>query len=261
MKQLLDSHTPSPNPSVVSNTSAATGTSNLASSIAPDDSVSQVSTSRLNPNHFVGFGLQPPRRGDLSREVSPAAPPLLSTPLFSMLSRDVSPGADSAVTVDESDERLAPGVDFKTLLEGIPKPWNVGPVSAPPPLPEPLYVAKLKSEILQLVELLKDKARFKQASKEEREKAKTATRPRVSNFRDQDQAHLKQTLEYMETLVATVYAFPDNDTCWTFALLANCWASKKLGRSYRLERDSEHCRLVCFVMIQCLTLLLTKTAA
>lgn len=240
--QLVDSHTPSPNPSVVSSTSAVTGTSNFASSIAPDDSVSQVCLSKPKPK-VPTPALQIPRSGTSSRDVSPAVPPLLSAP-SSALSRDMSPSTESALTVDEFDEELTTGVDFKTLLEGIPKPWNVGPVSMPPALPEPLYVAKLKPEILQLLASLKDKTRSKQASKEDKDKAKAATRPRVSNFWDQDQSHLKLNLEFMDDLVATVYAFPDEDTCWTFALVSNHWASKKLGRSYRLERDSEHCRLV-----------------
>ncbi|KAG8726330.1 hypothetical protein FRC10_007245, partial [Ceratobasidium sp. 414] len=71
-----------------------------------------------------------------------------------------------------------------------------------------------------------------------------ATRPRVSNFREQDQTHLKLNLEFMDNLVATVYAFPDEEACWNFALVSNHWASNKLGRSYRLERNSEHCRLL-----------------
>jgi hypothetical protein len=85
---------------------------------------------------------------------------------------------------------------------------------------------------------------MKQASKEEKDRAKVATRPRVNNFRDQDQVHLKLNLEFMDNLVATVYAFPDEETCWNFALMSNYSASIKLGRSYRLERNSEHCRLV-----------------
>jgi hypothetical protein len=146
--------------------------------------------------------------------------------------------------VDDPDEELTTGVDFKSLLADIPKPWNVGPAFPPPALPEPLHLAKLKTDLLQLMASLKDKSKAKKASKEEKDKAKAAARPRVSNFREQDQAHLKLNLEFMEDLVATVYAFPDDETCWTFALLSNYWASKKLGRSYRLERDSEHCRLV-----------------
>jgi hypothetical protein len=157
--------------------------------------------------------------------------------------------------VDDLDEEFTPGVDFKTLLEGIPKPWNVGPASAPPALPDPLHTAKLKPDIIRLLSLLKDKTKAKQASKEDKDKAKAAGRPRVSNFREQDQSHLKLNLEFMDDLVATVYAFPDEEACWTFALVSNHWASKKLGRSYRLERDSEHCRLVCL----CSSLLLGST--
>ncbi|CCO36749.1 hypothetical protein RSOLAG1IB_12186 [Rhizoctonia solani AG-1 IB] len=48
----------------------------------------------------------------------------------------------------------------------------------------------------------------------------------------------------MEALVATVCAFPDDETRWRFAVLSNYWASKKLGRHYRLQPDSEHCRLL-----------------
>lgn len=236
--QIVNLHTTSPEPSIVSSISVATGTSTFASSIAPDDSVSQVSMSRPYQSPFA-LSLH----GTFPREVSPAAPPLLSVPSSNAVSRDVSPSAESVITTEE-DCVAAPGVDYKTLLEGIPKPWNVGTTAPPPPLPEPFHIAKLKPEVLQLMNLLKDRAKLKQASKEDRDKAKAATRPRVSNFREQDQTHVKLTLEYMDDLVVTVYAFPDSDTSWTFSGLANYYASKKLGRSYRIERESEHCRLV-----------------
>lgn len=244
MTQLIDSHTPSPNASVVSSASTATGTSYFASSIAPDDSVSQVSLSKPQPKALTP-GLFTSGSGALSRDVSPAAPPLLSIPSSSNLSREVSPSVESGPTVDDLDDELAPGVDFKTLLQDIPRPWNVGPVSEPPALPKPLHLAKLKPEVALQVSFLKDKTKVKHASKEDKDKAKAAGRPHVSNFREQDQSHLKLNLEFMDDLVATVYAFPNEETCWNFALLSNYWASIRLGCSYQLNRDSEHCRLVC----------------
>jgi hypothetical protein len=242
MEQLVNSHAPSPNPSIISGASAATGTSGFTGSIVPDDSISQVSMSKSK--NVTRTTLQIPITGPSSRDVSPTAPQLLSLPPSSAVSRDVSPGAESAITVDDFDDALTSGVNFNTLLEGIPRPWNVGPASETPSLPEPLHLAKLKPDILQLLALLKDKSRMKQASKEEKDKAKMVTCPRVGNFREQDQAHLKLNLEFMDNLVATVYAFPDEETCWNFAIASNHSASVKLGRSYRLERNSEHCRLV-----------------
>ncbi|KAG9075760.1 hypothetical protein FRC06_009902, partial [Ceratobasidium sp. 370] len=108
-------------------------------------------------------------------------------------------------TADDFDEELTPRVDFTTLLKGIPSPWNVGPASPPLALPEPLHLAKLKPDILQLLASLKDKSKAMKASKEEKDKAKMATRPRVGNFSEQDQTHLKLNLEFMDNLVATVY--------------------------------------------------------
>ncbi|KAF8593399.1 hypothetical protein BDV93DRAFT_549546 [Ceratobasidium sp. AG-I] len=241
MMQLVNSQTPSPNPSVVSSASAVTGTSQFASSIAPDDSVSQVSSAKPKPKASTP-GLYVPHSGASSRDVSPAVPLHLSVPSSNAMSRDVSPSADSVVSVDDSIR--APGIDLKAALEGIPKPWNVGPALEPPLLPEPLYIAKLKPDVLELMALLKDKSRLKQATKEDKDKAKNAARPRVGSFRDQDQCHLRLNLEFMDDLVATVCAFPDSDTCWIFALLSNYWASMKLGRSYRLDRESDHCRLL-----------------
>ncbi|KAG9089282.1 hypothetical protein FRC06_001637 [Ceratobasidium sp. 370] len=241
MEQLVSSHTPSPNPSVISGTSAGSGTSGLTGSIAPDDSISQVSKSK--PKNATPSSLQVPSSGPSSRGVSPTAP-LLSIPPSSAASRDVSPSVESIVTADDFDEELTPRVDFTTLLKGIPCPWNVGPASPPPALPEPLHLAKLKPDILQLLASLKDKSKAKRASKEEKDKAKMATRPHVGNFREQDQMHLKLNLEFMDNLVTTVYAFPDEEACWNFALMSNYWASNKLGRSYCLERNSEHCRLL-----------------
>ncbi|KAG8727004.1 hypothetical protein FRC10_006502, partial [Ceratobasidium sp. 414] len=56
MEQLISSQTPSPNPSVISGASAATGTSGLTGSIAPDDSISQVSKSK--PKNTAPSSLQ-----------------------------------------------------------------------------------------------------------------------------------------------------------------------------------------------------------
>jgi hypothetical protein len=101
----------------------------------------------------------------------------------------------------------------------------------PPSLPEPLFTAKLKPEVVvQQAQLSKDKAK--------------KIRPQVKNFRTQDQAICSLSIEYMEALVATVCAFPDEATRWLFAALSNHWASKKLGHNYRLQPNSEHCRLV-----------------
>ncbi|CAE6526988.1 unnamed protein product [Rhizoctonia solani] len=113
---------------------------------------------------------------------------------------------------DDNNEGIdAAGVDYNVLLAGIPKPWNLGPISMPPDLTGPLYVIKLKPEVI---------------------------------VKMQVQAICKLSIEYMETLVATVCAFPDDETCWNFAVLSNYWASKKLGCHYWLECDSEHCCLL-----------------
>jgi hypothetical protein len=231
MEQLVNSHIPSPSPSLVSGVSSTTGTSGCASSIAPDDSVSQVDAPK--PKNSAKSGLQVPQPRSTSRDVSPAAPPHLNIPSSNVTSRDASPVAESVLTVDEEydEEFEASRVDIGALLEGIPKPWVVGPAVMPRALPEPLHTAKLKPEVLlKLSQGGKDKSK--------------PTRATISNFRVQDQLHLKLNLEFMEDLVINVHAFPDDETRWTFAVLSNYWASTKLGRNYRLTRDSEHCRLV-----------------
>jgi hypothetical protein len=147
--------------------------------------------------------------------------------------RDASPIAESVITVDEEydEEFEVSRVDIGSLLKGSPKPWIVGPAVMPPALPELLHNAKLKPEVLlKLTQGGKDKSK--------------PARAKINNFRVQDQLHLKLNLEFMEDLVVNVHAFPDDETHWTFAVLSNYWASKKLGRHYRLTRDSEHCCLV-----------------
>ncbi|EUC58876.1 hypothetical protein RSOL_283440, partial [Rhizoctonia solani AG-3 Rhs1AP] len=163
---------------------------------------------------------------------NPVAPPLLQIPSSTLGSREVSPSAESMATADNDyDEDIDIAFDYKALLDGIPKPWNLGPVSAPPPLPKPLHTAMLNPEVME------------KAANGGKEKSRVA-RPLVNSFRVQDQVHLKLALEYMDALVATICAFPDDDTRWTFATLSNYWASKKLGRNYRLDRQSDYCRLL-----------------
>ncbi|KAG9075717.1 hypothetical protein FS749_012589 [Ceratobasidium sp. UAMH 11750] len=229
MEQLVNSHFPSPNPSVVSGVSASTGTDTRTSSIAPSDSVSQTNVPK--PKKVAAQSLQVPRSGSASRNVSPTAPPSLSVPSSVVSSRDVTPSAESTLTADDDCDDNGTRVDVNTVLAGIPKPWNVGPVLPPPELPGPFHTASLKPDVLQ------------QLSAGGKDKGKLA-RPAIGSFRDEDQQHLKLCLEFMDVLVATVCAFPNNEILWTFALLSNFWACKKLGRNYRLAPDSEHFRLV-----------------
>ncbi|KEP47677.1 hypothetical protein V565_147650 [Rhizoctonia solani 123E] len=213
LEQLLNARASSPNP-------------------APTNSASKASNSKPRPRIVTQPGLQVPRSIPPSRDVSPVAPPLLQIPSSNSASREVSPSAESTVTADDDyDEDIDTGFDYKALLDGIPKPWNLGPVSAPPSLPEPLHTPKLMPEVTE------------KATNSGKEKSKVA-RPLVNKFRIQDQVHLKLALEYMDALVATICAFPDDDTRWTFATLSNYWASKKLGRNYRLDRQSDYCRLL-----------------
>ncbi|KAG8728230.1 hypothetical protein FRC10_005202, partial [Ceratobasidium sp. 414] len=229
MEQLVNSHFPSPNPSVISGTSASTGTNTHTSSIAPSDSVSQ--TNAPKPKKVAAQSLQVPRSGSASRNVSPTAPPSLSVPSPVAASRDATPSAESAVTVDDDCDDNGTRVDVNTVLAGIPKPWNVGPALPPPELPGPFYTASLKPDVLQ------------QLTAGGKDKGKLA-RSTINSFRDEDQQHLRLCLEFMDVLVATVCAFPNNEMLWTFALLSNYWACKKLGRNYRLTPDSEHFRLL-----------------
>ncbi|KAG9088782.1 hypothetical protein FRC06_001854, partial [Ceratobasidium sp. 370] len=111
MEQLISSHTPSPNPSVISGTSAGSGTSRLTGSIAPDDPISQVSKSK--PKNTTPSSLQVPSSGPSSCGVSPTAP-LLSIPPSSAVSRDISPSAESIVTVMTS-----PTTDTTTTTTGV----------------------------------------------------------------------------------------------------------------------------------------------
>ncbi|KAF8605583.1 hypothetical protein BDV93DRAFT_543248 [Ceratobasidium sp. AG-I] len=231
MEQLVSSHAPSPNPSLVSGISAATETSTRTSSIAPDDSVSQTGVSKSKK--LVKPSLQVSHSGSGTRDVSPAAPPHLDIPSPDLTSRDVSPATESIVAFEEDYdvEFEASRVDIHSLLEGIPKPWNVGPAVMPPALSEPLHTAKLSPDaLLKLSQGRKDKSK--------------PTRAAISNFRSQDQGHLSLNIEYMDDLIVNVHAFPDDDTRWTFAVLSNYWACKKLGRNYRLTHESEHCRLL-----------------
>ncbi|QRV84441.1 hypothetical protein RhiJN_12457 [Ceratobasidium sp. AG-Ba] len=218
MGQLLDSQIPSPNPSVVSGASAGT------SSIAPDDSISQIGASKKNSKSLTKSHLQVPPLIS-SRDISPTAPPLSELSLPAVASRDISPGAESIITTDGNND--GGGVDYKALLLEVPQPWNVSPALPPPTLPEPFHTVKFNPEIM-------------------KKHAAAGTKPRVlvSNFREQDQAHLKLNLEYMDNLVLAVCAFPDAEARWDFAVLSNYWASKKLGRSYRIEQGSDHCRLL-----------------
>ncbi|KAG9123789.1 hypothetical protein FRC07_013952 [Ceratobasidium sp. 392] len=222
--QLVSAHAPSPDPSLVSGVSAATGTSTRTSSIAPDDSVSQVNVPKAQKT--AKSGLRVPSLYSTSRDVSPAAPPHLDPP-----ASDVSPTPGSVATGDEDDfyeEGNVSSIDVNTLLNGIPKPFNLGPANMPPELPAPFHTAKLNEEAMKVDKSTKDKKPLRAA---------------INNFRKQDQEHLKLNLEYMEDLILTVYAFPDDELCWTFGCLSNYWASKDLNRSYRITRDSEHYRL------------------
>ncbi|KEP46798.1 hypothetical protein V565_181180, partial [Rhizoctonia solani 123E] len=232
LEQLLNARAPSPNPGVAPLANATTNNTARTKNVAPNTSAPHVSNPRARPRIVTQPGLQVPRSTPASRDVSPVAPPLLQIPSSTLASREVSPSAESMATADDDyDEDIDIGVDYKALLDGIPKPWNLGPVSAPPPLPEPLHTARLRPEILEKV------------ANGRKEKSKVP-RPLVNSFRIQDQVHLKLNLEYMDALVATVCAFPDDDTRWIFATLSNYWASKKLGRNYKLDRQSDHCRLL-----------------
>ncbi|KAF8597205.1 hypothetical protein BDV93DRAFT_513521 [Ceratobasidium sp. AG-I] len=231
MDQLVKSQVPSPSPSLVSVVSAATGASARTSSIAPDDSISQVDVPRRN--HAAKPSLQVPSRHSTSRDVSPTAPPHLDPPASNFTSRHASSVAESTVEADEEydEEFEASRVDIDAELEGILKPRNLGPAVAPPELPGPHFTARLTEEVLaQMAESGKDKSK--------------APRPKITNFLVQDREHLRLNIEYMEDLLVNIHAFPDDDTRWTFATLSNYWASKKLKRHYRLTRDSEHCRLL-----------------
>ncbi|CUA72115.1 hypothetical protein RSOLAG22IIIB_10096 [Rhizoctonia solani] len=232
MEQLLNARALSPNPGATPLADTMTDNTTRVKNVATKSSAPQGLNSKPRPRIVTQPGLQVPRSTPPSWDVSPVAPPLLQVPSSNSVSRDVSPSAESAATVDDDyDEDVDIRVDYKGLLDGIPKPWNLGPVSVAPSLPEPLHTARLKPEVLQ------------QATNSGKEKPK-APRALVNNFRVQDQAHLKLAIDYMDTLVATICAFPDDDTRWTFATLSNYWASKKLGRNYRLDRQSDYCRLL-----------------
>ncbi|KAG8720173.1 hypothetical protein FRC09_010015 [Ceratobasidium sp. 395] len=225
MEQLISF--PSPNPSVVSGVSASTGANTRTSSLGPSDSVSQTNASQSRKPALPS--LQVPKSGSASRNVSPTAPPSLSLPSSIAASRDVTPSAESAVTVNDDHDDDGARVHFDTILSGVGKPFNLGPILPPPELPAPFHHAALKPEILQqLTAGGKDKGK--------------PIRTSINNFREEDGQHLKLSLEYMDALIATVCAFPDDDTVWTFALLSNHWASQKLKRNYRLKPDSEHFR-------------------
>ncbi|KDN34263.1 hypothetical protein RSAG8_12652, partial [Rhizoctonia solani AG-8 WAC10335] len=162
MEQLVTFHTLSPNPSVVLGVSSVTGASTrTTSSLAPDESMSQVQTSKLKPRN-----LQIPCSAASSWDISPVAPPTLT----------VSPATESVATMDDDDDDDegidAAGVDYNALLAGIPKPWNLGPISMPPNLTGPLYVIKLKPEVIA------------KATNDGKEKAKRI-RPQVKNFQMQ----------------------------------------------------------------------------
>ncbi|KAG8759584.1 hypothetical protein FRC12_009723 [Ceratobasidium sp. 428] len=220
---------PSPDPSIVLGVSASTGSHTRTSSIAPSDSVSQTNAPKQKKG--TTLSLQVPRSTTSSRDVSPTAPPTLSGHSSNAASRGVTPSADSAVTVDDDDRYTGSRVDINALQAGIPKPFNVGPALPPPELPKPIFTACLNPEVLQ------------QATAGGKDKGKPV-RSSIKNFRDEDKEHLKYCLEYMDVLVATVCPFPTDDMLWTFALLSNFWASKKLNRSYSLTRESEHFHLL-----------------
>ncbi|CAE6451433.1 unnamed protein product, partial [Rhizoctonia solani] len=233
LEQLLNARAPSPNPGAapLANDDTTNNTARI-NNVALSNSAPQASNSRPRPRIVTQPGLQVPRSTPPSRDVSPVAPPLLQIPSSTLGSREVSPSAESMATADNDyDEDIDIAFDYKALLDGIPKPWNLGPVSAPPPLPKPLHTAMLNPEVME------------KAANGGKEKSRVA-RPLVNSFRVQDQVHLKLALEYMDALVATICAFPDDDTRWTFATLSNYWASKKLGRNYRLDRQSDYCRLL-----------------
>ncbi|KAG9089540.1 hypothetical protein FRC06_001503, partial [Ceratobasidium sp. 370] len=238
MEQLVNSHFPSPNPSVISGASASTGTDTRTSSIAPSDSVSQTNVPNLKK--VAAQSLQVPQSGLASRNVSPTAPPSLSVSSSVTVSRGATPSAESTITVDEDCNNNGTQVDVNTVLAGVPKPWNVGPALPLPELPGPFYTAtSLKPDVLQ------------QLTASSKDKGKLACST-INSFQDKDQQHLKLCLEFMDILVATICAFPNNEMLWTFVLLSNYWACKKLGRNYRLSPDSEHfCLLSSHISQSC----------
>ncbi|KAG8780282.1 hypothetical protein FRC12_023248 [Ceratobasidium sp. 428] len=121
------------------------------------------------------------------------------------------------------------------LLDGIPPPWNVGLVPlTPEDLPAPFHYALLDDDVAQ--KLAKQKGKDKS-------KAPNLT---ITNFRQQDRPHLKLSLEYMDTFVTTIHAFPDEEMRWAFASYSNYLASKYYRVSYCMTRDLEHsdCLLV-----------------
>ncbi|KAG8775346.1 hypothetical protein FRC12_001536 [Ceratobasidium sp. 428] len=232
LNQLIASQPPSISPSLVSGVSAATGTSTRTSSIAPDDSISQVNA--LWPKKPAKPALQAPSTST-SRDVSPAAPPHPIIPSSAATSHGVSPATESVVTGDDDDDYdeavEASTVDINSLLLGIPPPWNLGPAVPPPALVGPFHTVRLKPETIALIaQAAKDKAK----------------RPRLTlnSFQTKDKKHLSLCIEYMEDFAVNIHGFPDDELRWIFASNANYLASKKLGRSYILARDSDHYRVL-----------------
>ncbi|KAG8704982.1 hypothetical protein FRC09_003217 [Ceratobasidium sp. 395] len=250
MEQLVSHSIPSPDPSLVSGASASeTGTHTRTSSIAPSDSISQTNSSK--PKKSAAQSLQIPQSGPASRNVSPTAPPSLSMPSSITTSRAPTPSAESAFTVADDDyDDNGSRPDINKVLAGVPPPWNLGPILPPPELPAPYHIASLKPEVLQ---------QLATGGKEKSKDKSKAARASIDNFRDEDKQHLKLSLEFMDTLVATFCAFPNKETLWTFACLANHWASTKLKRNYRLNRDSEHFRLLSSRVSQSRGKLVTST--
>jgi hypothetical protein len=225
MGQLISSHKPSPAPSVVSGLSL---TSSTGSSLAPSESVSQRAASiRSDPK---------PNRVQLPQASHPQ--PTLQIPPSVEGSRDVSPATESIVTVDEEDEGPieTTGFDLEKTLGGIPPPFVIE-IKMPDPLPGHLHTMKRRTDLG-----THDYTGLKGAERQ-REKRKQEGL-KISALRPCDQPVAKLAIDRMDVLLACCCAFPDDETTWIIANMANVYACKKLGRDYALTRGSEYQKLV-----------------
>ncbi|KAB5588278.1 Melanoma-associated antigen E1 [Ceratobasidium theobromae] len=222
MEQLISLHRPSPAPSAIS---ALSLSSSAVSSLAPSESISQAGT----PTH---------NNTQLKAKVHPARQLTLSIPLSPEGSRDVSPAAESILTMDGNDEgpvEMA-GFNLNKILGDIPSLFVIK-VKMPELLPGPLHTMQRQIEprahdytSLKGAEHQKQKCKYKGL--------------KILALCSCDQTVAKHAIDHMDALLACCCAFPNDKTTWILANMANMYACQKLGRNYVLTQGSEYQKLL-----------------
>jgi hypothetical protein len=148
---------------------------------------------------------------------------------------DVSPLSDALADGELADYSGDMGIDPTTILDGIP-PLLAPAIRFPDPLPGTPYILKPAIQL--------DPIDYSSMTASEHAKQKRKRRLQVKHLSPANQTMVSAAINRMESLLVMCCGFPNEETCWTLANMANNWACKKYGLNLALTEGSNYKNLV-----------------